>query len=348
VISGEYLVPDTEEYMSARLVLSLMIFGASVVATQGVQAETIAPPSGFAVVELFTSEGCSSCPPADEVLSSIARTAEQEDLAVYPLEWHVDYWDYLGWKDPFDSRFATERQYAYARSLPSSVYTPQMVLNGAIVPEYAGDTVAVDKALRSLLKLPAAGTLRISIIPAGAQSIRVHVDVNQTFRDSVLLLVVTEDGLSATPTAGENAGSRLAHSSVVRSVKVLPAHSLDEQIDVPTSVDVSRASLIGILQERKTMRILGAARAAVPRLSSAGIIGRVVDSKGTGIGGVRIEACSGVVCVPSATDANGSFVFSGLAPGRYSIAFVGNSSIVEIAVKGGQVATLRQPLLFKE
>jgi len=337
-----------EEYMGARSMLSVVIFWASVVATPAVQAEAIVSPSGFAVVELFTSEGCSSCPPADEVLSSIARTAEREDLAVYPLEWHVDYWDYLGWTDPFDSRFATERQYAYARALPSSVYTPQMVLNGAIVPEYAGDTGAVNAAVRSLLKLRAAGTLRIRIIPAGAQSIRVHVDVDQTFGDSVLLLVVTEDGLSATPTAGENAGRRLMHSSVVRSVRVLSAETTEAQMDVPSGVQSERASLIGIVQERKTMRILGAARAALPRVSNARIIGRVVDSKGTGIGGVRIKACSGVVCVPSATDANGFFVFSGLAPGRYSIAFVGHSSVVEIVVKGGQVVTLRQPLLFKE
>jgi hypothetical protein len=334
--------------MGARPLLSLLFFVASVVAIPGVRAEAAAPLSAFAVLELFTSEGCSSCPPADEVLSSIAHTAEKENLAVYPLEWHVDYWDYLGWKDPFDSRFATERQYAYARVLPSSVYTPQMVLNGAIVPEYAGDFGAVDAAVRSLLKFRAAGTLRIRIIPVGTQSFRVHVDVDQTFGDSLLLLAVTEGGLGATPTAGENAGRRLVHSSVVRSVKVLPAQTVDAQIDVPAGVDATRASLIGIVQERRTMRILAAARAALPRLGSARISGRVVDGKGTGIRGVRIQACSGAVCVPSATDANGLFVVSGLAPGRYSIAFIGNGPVVEVTVERGQGVSLRQPLLFKE
>jgi hypothetical protein len=140
---------------------------------------------------------------------------------------------------------------------------------GRFVPEYSGDFSAVDTAVRSLLMRRTPGTLRIGVISARTKSFRVRVDADGNFGDSLLLLAVTEGGLEATPTAGENAGRRLVHSSVVRSVKVLPAQTVDAQIDVPVGVDVTRASLIGIVQEKRTMRILAAARAAFPRLSNA-------------------------------------------------------------------------------
>ena len=121
--------------MDIRRSLSLAIAGDMFLASVHAGAQASA---GFAVLELFTSEGCSSCPPADEALSDISQRAQKEGLPVYALEWHVDYWDSLGWKDPFDSHEATERQYAYARALPSDVYTPQLVVNGTLVPSYAG------------------------------------------------------------------------------------------------------------------------------------------------------------------------------------------------------------------
>ncbi len=75
-------------------------------------AMAVSAQNGFAVVELFTSEGCSSCPPADEALTRLSAQARSGGLPVVALEWHVDYWDNLGWKDPFASHLATERQYA--------------------------------------------------------------------------------------------------------------------------------------------------------------------------------------------------------------------------------------------
>ncbi|MEM8652409.1 MAG: DUF1223 domain-containing protein, partial [Pseudomonadota bacterium] len=88
------------------------------------QAADIVYPKG--VVELFTSQGCYSCPPADNVIGEFAKSNE-----ILGLSWHVDYWDYLGWKDTFASRANTERQYRYARSLRErQVYTPQAVING--------------------------------------------------------------------------------------------------------------------------------------------------------------------------------------------------------------------------
>jgi hypothetical protein len=95
---------------------------------------------GIAVVELFTSEGCSSCPSADATLARVAERAERAGRNIFPVELHVDYWDYLGWRDPFDDARYSERQATY-RALSGSTYTPQAVVNGlsdcAITPRYA-------------------------------------------------------------------------------------------------------------------------------------------------------------------------------------------------------------------
>jgi hypothetical protein len=92
-----------------------------------------ASAAGVAVVELFTSEGCSSCPPADDILVDIAREARQSKRAIYPLAFHVDYWDQLGWKDPFGSAAYSRRQDDYVAAFGGEgPYTPQMVVNGRV------------------------------------------------------------------------------------------------------------------------------------------------------------------------------------------------------------------------
>src|SRR4051794_6734165 len=86
--------------------------------------------TGLAVIELFTSEGCSSCPPADALLSEILRDARAKNLAIYPLAFHVDYWDHLGWRDPYSDPAHSNRQRGYSRTFRrDSIYTPQMIVN---------------------------------------------------------------------------------------------------------------------------------------------------------------------------------------------------------------------------
>lgn len=86
-------------------------------------------PKNFIVLELFTSQGCSSCPPADKVLEKLALKNDPEVLL---LSFHVDYWDYIGWKDPFSKNEYSQRQGAYDAALKSTVYTPQLIVNGRI------------------------------------------------------------------------------------------------------------------------------------------------------------------------------------------------------------------------
>jgi len=311
-------------------------------------AEPAAAPPGFAVVELFTSEGCSSCPPEDEALSAIAEDARRENLPLYTLEWHVDYWDYLGWKDPYDSRLATERQYAYARALPSSVFTPQVVVNGTIVPSYAGDRRGVESVARSLLDraMPVSISLRV-LPPRSSSGFTVEADVSGAPAGSNLMLAVVENGLEATPSAGENAGRRLLHSSVVREALVVPARSGEVAVTVPQGVDVSRSLLIGIVQDPRSMRIFGAAEASFPVTTGARVRGRVVDEKGTGAPGIRIQACSGTACVPTRSDAGGWFTVDGLAAGTWSLALEDRAPSLSVSLARDQSVAIERPLVYR-
>ncbi|MGO9310568.1 MAG: DUF1223 domain-containing protein [Spirochaetia bacterium] len=332
--------------MRIRSFLFPLVAAASVLSAAQLGAESTGMSGGFAVVELFTSEGCSSCPPADEALTQISAAMAKEKLPVYALEWHVDYWDYLGWKDPYDSHTATDRQYAYSRSLPSSVYTPQMVINGTIVPDYAGNAGEIDRTVRGLLKSSASGSLRLHVSPSESSSaVMVHAEAGGAPAGTKLLLLLVEDGLGAQPNAGENAGRRLSHSNVVRSVTMLPAATGDSRIQIPSGVQPAQARLIGLLQDERTMRIIAADQAPLPAGAAGKVSGRVIGSNGRAIAGAMIQACSGTLCVPALTDDSGTFVFSGLAPGRYSIAVDPGVKPLQVTLTTGQPFTLSVPIV---
>ncbi len=313
--------------------------GAPAAEAAGVGGTAGAPASesaGFAVVELFTSEGCSSCPPADEALSRLSALAAADHLPVYALEWHVDYWDYLGWKDPFDSHLATERQYAYARALPSDVYTPQVVINGTVVPSWAGDAGELERDARRLAASPSPAAIHLKVLPSqGASALRVRVESAGAAAGAQVLVALVEDGLQGRPNAGENSGRELLHSSVVRSVAVLPAGGGETLVSIPAGVDLSRASLVGLLQER-SMRIVAADRASPAPRVSAKLSGRLVDPSGRGLPGFTVQACSGSVCVPAVSDANGAFTFDDLAPGSWSLVAGPKVKPRDISLAAGQ------------
>jgi hypothetical protein len=160
------------------------------------------------VLELFTSQGCSSCPPADALLGQLTRRSE-----VIALAWHVDYWDHLGWHDKFASRTATARQQAYARQLDGGVFTPALVVDGAKVV-VGSDRAAVEAAIVAAATLPVAVTLSRSedtiAVQIGAASGPVRVQR------------IAYDPEHATDVdAGENDGARLREYRIVREVETL-------------------------------------------------------------------------------------------------------------------------------
>jgi len=230
------------------------------------RAETRAAtmPGAVAVVELFTSEGCSSCPPADTVLAAIARDARERNVAVYPIAFHIDYWDRLGWKDPFSSAAATARQQTYAQALGSSQYTPQMIMNGRT--EFVGsDSDRAKKEIAAALIEPVAARVRVSASRASDSSLAVEYSVEKAPRSAVLNVVVVEGALKTQVHHGENAGRTLHHENVARAIKTF---SLDAgatgkiTLDVPAGMSDSNVSVIAYVQEA-SMRIVGASSAAI-------------------------------------------------------------------------------------
>lgn len=163
------------------------------------------------LVELFTSEGCSSCPPADRLLTELQQDGNDH---VVTLSFHVDYWNYLGWKDPFSSPVFSKRQEQYARRFKlDSSYTPQMVVNGSA--EFVGSqrskaTDAVDGASSEML----------GVIDLSLNSGKLSADITGLAAHSgaTVYLAVAESGLVTKVRSGENAGANLAHSSVVRQL----------------------------------------------------------------------------------------------------------------------------------
>jgi hypothetical protein len=175
------------------------------------------------LLELYTSEGCDSCPPADRWLASNFGASVPDARAV-ALAFHVDYWDRLGWVDRFASAAYTDRQYAAMRANGESfVYTPQVLLQGHGLANWRNGTgAAADAATRR----PAGATLALEADVDGS-TVRVRVDAQvadaRARADAQLLVAYADSGLVSNVDAGENRGVRLAHDNVVRALRVVGA-----------------------------------------------------------------------------------------------------------------------------
>ncbi len=180
-----------------------------------------APPRIPVVVELFTSEGCSDCPPADALLAELDRTQPVPEALIIPIEEHVDYWDSLGWRDPFSSAAVTERQVAYARRLGiASPYTPQMIVAGRT--EFVGSSGSRARAaIAAAARAPGVEvTLTITAPAPPRAQLGAAIAVSQLPADGSepadVFLAITEDGLASNVSAGENHGRHLVHRAVLR------------------------------------------------------------------------------------------------------------------------------------
>ena len=235
--------------MRASLTRALLV-AAGLFAAAAAWADSSKP----VVVELFTSQGCSSCPPADRILG---RLADRED--VIALGFHVNYWDRLGWPDPFATEAGTERQYAYSPVLGRrNVYTPQMVIDGRY------DVVGFD-----------AERIKLAIAQAEATSAS-RLAVGLEWRDPGRLAYSLPAGEGAAHVRlvrfarkldqdierGENAGRHLSYSNVVREIVEVgqwDGAAMAGEIDVDTGQDAAGGVAL-LVQDSGTMRMMGAAK----------------------------------------------------------------------------------------
>ncbi len=194
---------------AAHRAIGLLVIGAL---ASAIALSAMSTPPTPVVVELFTSEGCSSCPPADRLLADIVKNSP-DGVEIIALSEHVDYWNGLGWRDPFSNKQFTERQSQYATHFgPDRVYTPQMIVDGAT--EFVGsDRVPLTKALTS-----AKTRAKASVTLGWRGANNLGVTISGAAAASDVMLAITEDGLSIDVKRGENAGRTLPHVRVVRSL----------------------------------------------------------------------------------------------------------------------------------
>jgi hypothetical protein len=213
------------------------------------------------LVELFTSQGCSSCPPADLVLQRLVEDTQEGNLEVIALSYHVDYWNRLGWKDPYSQAIFSERQRQYAQVLPDQrVYTPQMVIQGQRA-HVGSREQEVRASIKSILQQPQATTLSTSLKAAtkGSQLREITYEITGKTDGITLQMALVETSLANDVPRGENSGHRLAHTNVVRTFtsEINPKPQGTLTVDTRVLADASRGKVVIFVQDTEYMTVLG-------------------------------------------------------------------------------------------
>jgi hypothetical protein len=228
------------------------------------------------VVELFTAEGCSSCPPADVLLQKLQQDQPVAGAEIIALEEHVDYWNHDGWVDPFSSPEWTERQKAYVSLVKKDAYTPELVVDGS--SQFVGNNPHA--AVVEIEKAAQAEKTEVTISsgkPEAKNSLRFAVSVGKLVGnkpgDAVeVWLAVTEDGLHSDVSRGENAGHVLHHTATLRSLHKIgvadasgasASFTGDTLVKFDSHWDMKNVHVVAFVQEKKSREILGAALAGI-------------------------------------------------------------------------------------
>ncbi|WP_461449919.1 DUF1223 domain-containing protein [Mucilaginibacter sp.] len=222
--------------------------------------KTTSSDKGFAVIELFTSEGCSSCPPADAVIAKVEK--ESTDKPIYILAFHVDYWNRLGWKDVFSSSAYSQRQNQYAQWLNlSSVYTPQIVVNGRT--EFVGsEEGTLRNAIKTSLQKAPSAQISLSDIKLNSDKVQLQYQTQGNIANNVLLLAIVQKSAQTKVERGENAGHTLSHVQIVREIKSvsLRGEKGSASIELPKGFDAHGSEVIAFLQNTANGEITGATK----------------------------------------------------------------------------------------
>ncbi|MCY7375608.1 MAG: DUF1223 domain-containing protein [Pyrinomonadaceae bacterium] len=233
-------------------------------AQQTVKNQTVAPVKTDkkkpVLVELFTSEGCSSCPPADVNLSRIEKEQPVADVEVITLSLHVDYWNSLGWKDEFSSPIYSRRQQIYSQALKlDSNYTPQMIVDGRT--EFVGSNE--EKTNKAIAEAAKNQKATVEILQ-DADKFKIKLSDIPTHETATVFLAVAEDNLASNVRRGENSGRRLAHTSVVRELISLGTLTAEQKtLEVETALQIQsnwkreNLKIVVFVQENVSRKVLG-------------------------------------------------------------------------------------------
>jgi hypothetical protein len=249
----------------AALTLLLVTIGALMQASDSPSRSDGRTP---VLVELFTSEGCSSCPPADALLQKL----DQQPIAgeqVIVLSEHVDYWNHIGWKDPYSARFYSDRQGTYARRLGDDVYTPQMVVDGA--SHFVGsDPALANQAFAKALTRPKVAVRLSSVLVGATDVLQAHLEtgaLQESFglHEADIYVAIALNHAESQISGGENSGRRLSHTAIVKSIVKVgrlgrgQTFAQDVQLKLDRGTDAHNLRLIVFVQEPGQGRVIGAA-----------------------------------------------------------------------------------------
>ena len=222
-------------------------------------------PKTTALVELYTSEGCSSCPPAEKQLRSL-RQALDPAAEVVPLALHVGYWDYIGWKDPYaQAAFGARQSWLVRSNQRKTVYTPQVFVSGTELRSWQS---ALRDRVRQLNALPAAAAIRVSAsnAPDGALALDAEATARAGAGPAALYLALAESGLVSKVTRGENSGVTLAHDHVVREwigpIRLTGGTArVQRDIALPATWSRARLEVVAFVQDERSGEVLQAVSA---------------------------------------------------------------------------------------
>lgn len=206
-----------------------------------------------AVLELFTSQGCSSCPPADALLNKTIK--ESQNPKIIGLSFHVSYWNYLGWTDPYSSEAHSKRQSWYNQSFKVGVYTPQVVVNGT--NQYVGgDKTASDTNIKTALSRPATVAIDLSLTDN-----KLIYNLMGQYANTLIHIAVVQNEASNFVKRGENGGRQLTHNNVVLSLDTRKASATTGEINLQLPNTASK--VIVFAQNAKTGNVVGASQISI-------------------------------------------------------------------------------------
>ena len=255
--------------------LSLLLYGSQMAGFVVREVRAASPAAGDSananpiLVELFTSEGCSSCPPADEFVQKLDTLQPLPGAQLIVLSEHVDYWDHDGWKDPNSSHALTERQSAYVRMLGlDTPYTPQIIVDGAKEVK-VGDRQGIEKVFQQAVASPKIPIhiSAVTIDPKNPDLLHAHLDAEAvaTKHNADIYLAVALGHVESQVLHGENGGRRLTHVAVVQQIAKIgklskgSSFAEDVQLKLKPVISLDNLRVVAFAQESGPGKLIGAA-----------------------------------------------------------------------------------------